>query len=269
MLSQLKQKYQMLRAAHITELSAYKRQLSEVPNAVFLYWQAKAKYEFPGIPSDAIFFARATEGLMMFFDYVRRSNQPCALPSKAADSVWHAWNSWSSIHLDNFCIKHFGRAIPHVEATQMANEMDIALANCLITAQLAERHVPGSSSLPRLFALDRKLHMPEGYSYFATSLRIGFRHMNARGTDKGKAIYPESFDAAQLLAAGLISNLAYEEMMKKQAKAASTGSSCGGGSCGSGGSNASCDAGIGGCDAGGSSCGSSCGSGCGGGCGGS
>ena len=261
MLSKLKQKYQMMRARNITEFSDYKRQLVDIPNGVFLHWQAKAKYEFPGIPSDAIFFARAAEGLMMFFDYVSRSKQACALPSKAADSVWHAWNSWSSINLDNFCLKHFKRTIPHVEAEQMASEMDTALANCLITAQLAEGSVPGSSSVPRLFALDRKLHMPLGYSYFGTTARIGFQNMSTRGVGVGKSTYPESFDAAQLLAAGLISTLAYEEMIKKQAHAANNGSSCGGGgsSCGSSDSGS--------CDSGGSSCGSSCGGGCGGGCG--
>lgn len=262
MLSQLKQKYQMMRARNITEFSDYKRQLVDIPNGVFLHWQAKAKYEFPGIPCDAIFFARATEGLMMFFDYVSRNKQACALPSKAADSVWHAWNSWSSINLDNFCLKHFKRTIPHVEAEQMASEMDAALATCLITAQLAEGSVPGSSSVPRLFALDRKLHMPLGYSYFGTTARIGFQNMSARGVGVGKSTYPESFDAPQLLAAGLISTLAYEEMIKKQAQAANNGSSCG--SSGSGCGSSSCDSGSASCDGGGSSCGSSCGGGCGG-----
>ncbi|BBB65647.1 hypothetical protein UNDYM_1394 [Undibacterium sp. YM2] len=262
MLSKLKQKYQMMRAKNIVQYSDYRRQLVEIPNAVFLHWQAKAKYEFPGIPSDAVFFARAAEGLMMFFSCVSRSKQACALPSKAADSIWHAWNSWSSISLDNFCCKHFGSTIPHVEAENMASDMDAALANCLVTAQRVDGIWPGKPALPRLFALDSKLHMPHGYAYFATTSRIGFQNMNARGTGEGKSTYPESFGAAQLLAAGLITTLAYEEMIKKQAQAANTGSSCGGGSsCGSSSGDS------GGCDGGGSSCGSSCGGGCGGGCG--
>ncbi|MBC3911355.1 hypothetical protein [Undibacterium umbellatum] len=263
MLSKLKQKYQMMRARNITEFSDYRRQLVEIPNAVFLHWQTTAKNEFPGIPSDAVFFTRAAEGLMMFFSCVQRSKQACALPSKAADSVWHAWNDWSSIHLDKFCCKHFGSTIPHVEAEQMASEMDLALANCLVTAQRAEGSWPGSSSVPRLFALDGKLHMPHDYSYFATSARVGFQNMNSRGVGAGKSTYPESLGAAQLLAAGLISTLAYEEMVKKQAQAANNGSSCGSSGSSSSLDNGSCDSGGGSCDGGGSSCGGGCGGGCG------
>ena len=266
MLSKLKQKYQMMRVKSITGSSDYRLQLSEIPNAVFLHWQKNAMKEFPGIPSDAIFFTRAAEGLMMFFDYVSRSKQSCALPSKAADSVWHAWYEWSSANLDNFCLKHFKRIIPHVEAAQMAEAMDAALATCLITAQKAEGKEPGSATVPHLFALDSKLRMPDGYAYFARTSRIGFYNMNMRGVASGKANYPESFSAAQLLVTGLITAMVYEEMMAKQAKAATSGASCGGSSCGS----SSCDAGGGGgCDGGGSGCGSSCGGGCGGGCGGS
>ncbi|MFZ6658305.1 hypothetical protein [Undibacterium sp. TJN19] len=267
MLSQLKQKYQMMRARNITKSSDYRRQLSEIPNAVFLHWQKNAMKEFPGIPRDAIFFARAAEGLMMFFEYVSHSKQSCALPSKAADSVWHAWYAWSSANLDNFCLKHYKRCIPHIEAAQMAGAMDAALASCLITAQKAEGKDPGSATVPRLFALDSKLRMPDGYAYFARVSRIGFQNMDSRGVATGKSTYPESFDAAQLLAAGLITALIYEEMMAKQAKAATAGASCGGSSCGSSGDSSGGDSG--GCDGGGSSCGSSCGGGCGGGgCGG-
>lgn len=263
MLSTLKQKYQMMRSRNIVKFSDYRRQLVDIPNAVFLHWQATAKNEFPGIPSDAVFFTRAAEGLMMFFSCISRSKQACALPSKAADSVWHAWNSWSSINLDNFCGKHFGSTIPHVEAENMSSGIDIALANCLVTAQRAEGIWPGRPSVPRLFALDRQLHMPHGYAYFANTVNIGFQHMNARGVGTGKAHYPASFDASQLLAAGLISALVYEEMLSKQPQAGKSGSSCGGSSCGGGGSSAD----SGGCDGGGSGCGSSCGGGCGGGCG--
>lgn len=78
------------RAMRVRHKSHFWRATADIPPALYQYWQRSAQFEFKGIPRDAFFFARTTEGLLTFFDCVRTSGKPCALPSAAADSVWHA-----------------------------------------------------------------------------------------------------------------------------------------------------------------------------------
>ena len=88
MLENIRDQINTLRSQHIIRRSKYQKALSDIPDNLFGFWQTMASREFPGIPRDAVFFMRAAEGLMMFFDCVKHSEQACALPSKAADSVW-------------------------------------------------------------------------------------------------------------------------------------------------------------------------------------
>jgi len=256
MIGTLLDKIDRFRATRVLEASRYKRAMADIPPTLYAYWKSTAQSEFKGIPSDAFFFARATEGLLVFFDCVRTSGKPCALPSAAADSVWHAWNELSPVQLNRFCKKHFGRAIPHVEAAAMAPEMDQALANSLAAARRLDALPAAGAGIPGLFALDRRLRMPAGYAYSATGGQVAFRHINQHGAEEGKRHLPAALAPAAMLAAGLISAEEYQVSLQK---AHPDGSGCGAG-CGSTASDS------GACDSGGG-CGSSCGSGCGGGCG--
>ncbi len=265
MLENLRDQINTLRSQHIIRRSVYQKALSDIPDNLFGFWQTKASREFPGIPRDAVFFTQAAEGLMLFFDYVKHSEQACALPSKAADSVWHAWSALSQAGLGMFCRKHFGRDIPHIEASEMAETMDTALAATLVQARQSERMTLASNSVPSLFALDRKLKMPGGYAYQAAAGKFGYRNLNSDGAAEGKMIFPPGLDVMELMTAGFISAAMYE-VYRRQAEAAAranavTSSSDGGSSFDMG---SSCDAGSSGdasssCDSG-SSCGSSCGS---------
>jgi hypothetical protein len=261
MLENLKSKIVNVRAHMVIRDSSYRPQLEDLPDELFTYWKNTAHKEFPGIPSDAIFFARAAEGLLMFFDIVRNSERACGLPSKAADSVWHAWSAMSQAQLDRYCCKHFARAIPHLEAGQMAITMDLALATSLVAARKLDGLVLASCTVPRLFGLDRRLKMPGGFAYRVSGGELGFSQINQRGIAEAKMQFPFWFNNAELLAAGLITQSAYDaQLLKKKARQD-------GAACGSGFSNSSCDLGSAAdsCDAGGggSSCGSSCGGGCG------
>ena len=255
---------QQNRFQHLIRQSKYRHQLSELPSGLLPHWQRSAKNEFTGIPSDAVFFIQAAEGLMMFFDCVRRSEQACGLPSKAADSIWHAWlnlpqSDFKAQTVESFCRQHFGREIPHVEATQMESDMSAALAATLLQLRRIAGKDPLSHFAPDLFTLDRRLKMPRGYSYQMQGGRIGWQNMSLLGKGTGATFYPSSFEPAQLMALGLITAPMLELHQRKQAEQAVQQ----GGSCGSSGSMqiSSCDSGSdGGCDGG------SCGSGCGGGC---
>lgn len=290
----LKSWLEQLRYQRFIRQSPYRKVLSELPASLLPHWQAHAKGEFTGIPDDAIFFIRAAEGLMMFFDCVKQTSQRgkavCALPSKAADSVWHAWldlpqASFADVDVDSFCQKHFGRTIPHVAAAQIEGEAKGAMAEALATSLVQLRRIEGKDALshtaPALFTLDKRLNMPRGYSYGMAGDKLGFQHMSLLGQGTGAMLFPAAFLPLELLAFGLITAPMLEHYQRKQAGLIAaqnndTGSTADLGSTGSSSSNytgcSKVDAGSSdSCsDSGssadssssGSACGSSCGSSC-------
>lgn len=257
MLESIKNKIAKLRAKLFIRDSRYRRQLEDLPDNLFTYWKKTANIEFPGIPDDAVFFARAAEGLLMFFDIVRIVEGCCALPSQAADSVWHAWSAMSSAQLDRFCRLHYAQTIPHIEAGQMSIALDLALARTLVRARKLDGLELASMSVPSLFSLDRRLKMPGGFAYRVAHGSLGFSHINLHGSASAQMHFPLWFGSAELLAAGLITQESFDAQALKN-KARQDGASCGS-SCGSASSDTG-DAGSSG-DTGGGSCGSSCGGG--------
>lgn len=238
------------RAKRLMSTSRYRDQLADLPASLYPYWAQTACREFNRIPRDVLFFSFAAEALMEFFDCVASSGAPCALPSKAADSVWHAWLSHAPATLQHFCRKHYQRPIPHLQAAAMPGPMDEALAHCLVTARRVANVAPGGIYLPRLFSTDRLLRMPYGFGYRRVGNKIGVADLDARGRYRGHESFPTSLRPAGLLASRLIEPWEMPDPWSE--------------SIGAGG--ASADDGNAGSDGG--SCGSSCGGGCGGGGGG-
>ncbi|MGW8390661.1 hypothetical protein [Pseudoduganella sp. HUAS MS19] len=255
-------------ARRITQRSRHGKALKELPPGLYHYWKSSARLEYHGIPTDAVFFARATIGLLDFFACAAQDTKPCALPSKAADSVWHAWLRFSPLKLEAFCRKHFGRVVPHVEASAMDGRVDDALAVCLVRARQAEGLNPEGPRMPSLFLLDKKLKMPFGFGYAVKRGQPGYSQLDAQGGFDANIHCPPQLAAAGLLTAGLITTAQFNDFEERARQQAGNSSDGGGGSsCGTGcGSSLSCsDSSSSSCDSGGSSCGSSCGSGCGGG----
>jgi hypothetical protein len=230
--------------------STYAPVLAEVPAALFPCWAQGAHREFPGIPRDASFYAQATEGLMMFFDCTSSAGRSCALPSRAADSVWHAWTRMDAAGLERFCIRHFGRSIPHLERERMA-DMDSALAACLVQARRRVSQPAAGLHLPRLFALDAQLGMPGGTGYRVIGGRLACSRLDAFGNPEDELVFPQALTPPALLQAGLISAEEYEAAAGPGQGVAldgdsgsgdgaapcgggpSCGGACGGGGCGS------------------------------------
>lgn len=272
--------------------------LSEMPPGLFARWKKQSHKEFPGIPTDAIFYAKASDGLMSFFRCCAKARPDhCALPSKAADSVWHAWASMDPAGLRSFCKRHFGADIPHTEAADLSAPLDQALAVCWAQACKLDKINPADERVPRLFSLDRDLRMPLGYGY-AKKTGGGVAHADL--SERGETPDPRSREwvdhptlaASGLLGLGLVSASLYaqsEPYLESQRQAereaqrarSSDSSSSGGSSCsGSWGDSSSSSSSSSSCssssssssasscsDSGSSSGGSSCGSSCGGGCG--
>lgn len=245
--------------------STYAPVLADVPAALFPCWAQTAHREFPGIPRDAAFYAQAAEGLMMFFDCAAAAASPCALPSRAADSVWHAWARLDAAGLDAFCLRHFGRAIPHVERTRMKQgEMGRALAVCLVQARRRASQPAAGSHLPRLFALDLHVGMPGGFGYRRIGGLIACSVLDEFGNPDGKPHFPDALTPYALYLAGLVSKAEYEQSTMESPCARADGA---GGMIGfmgllegeSGREEGDSVCGDG--DSGGSSCGSGCGCG--------
>lgn len=242
--------------------STYASVLADVPAALFPHWARTAHEEFPGIPRDASFYAQSAEGLMMFFDCAAAAGKTCALPSRAADSVWHAWARLDAAGLEGFCIRHFGRTIAHVERARMQRgEMAQALAVCLVQARRRASKPAAGPELPRLFTLDARLGMPRGAGYGVIGGMVACSELDELGQQDGRPSFPRALAPQALLRAGLISEAEYARAGGPVCAPAQTAWSAIGG-------DAECD-GDGNDGDGAASCsgGSACGGACGGGCG--
>jgi len=260
------------RATKLIRNSCHRAALAALPPGLEAYWKHSAPQEYKGIWTDAFFFLCAAEGLMNFFDIVTRSGKPCALPSEAADSVWHAWLRWNPSKLDYFCIEHFGRKIPHIERADLARG---ALLNSFVACRRRDSDaIYYPLRLPALFRLDARLKMCGGHGYWNGGLGFGdivYARIGARGQGRQRAsLHPEL--TAHAVKAALLAKLrrAAPRRTGGVTMEASTGTLGDAASfafldsdAGANGCDGSADAG-GGCDSG-SSCGSSCGGGCGGG----
>ena len=248
---------QELRAARLRRTSPWQAELADLPAGLESQWRASAPREYEGIPTDAFFYTRAAEGLLRFFDAVRHSGRPCALPSEAADSVWHAWLRWNPVSLERFCVRHFGAAVPHVERAALVGN---ALLHTFAACRERDGIRPRSMRLPALFGLDARLRMADGHGYWSRAGEIVYARLNERGRGMWRARPHPELALTVLYAAGVVDrHLLAAHLGRREAVA--DGGSCGGMACADGG-------GDGGCDGGGSGCGSGCGSSCGGGCGG-
>lgn len=244
----------------LVKSSRFNKELLALPPSLFKHWQQSAPKEFHNIPTNEVFFACAAEGLMMFFDIVRAARKigrenTCGLPSKAADSVWHAWLSLppgQGLSLDSFCRYYFGLPIPHVEVEYIDN-MPLALATSLALGRKQNNTPPTSLSLPPLFALDRTLKMPEGYAYRIHKNAVALQDMNQKGDAIGNPKYPQHLELSYMLSNWLVVFPGAPNVSGD----ACCGDACGGAACG----GAAC----GGAACGGAACGGGCG---GGGCGG-
>ena len=260
----------------INRRSPYSQAIKNVPANLLPHWRETAHLEFEGIPQSARFFAHALEGLMMFFDCSSRAGHQCALPSRAADSVWHAWISMDKESLDSFCTKQFGRPIPHVEARDMQSKMGLALATCLVEGRKLESMSPAAPGLPRLFTLDTLVQMPHGFGYKIFAGLVAFRTLDAVGQARGEPSFPDDLTPYGLFNAGLISEAEHEAGKRLTGACRDRWIATSGASCGSVSPNAgACDgrrandgSGITGGDSASDSAGSGDGSSCGGGCGG-
>lgn len=228
---------------------------ARIPPAVRAAWAHQAPDEFPGLPVDDAAWLRCSLGLAQFFEACRlqRGAGACALPSKAADSVWHVWLRIDAAGLAGWQQRQFGRVVEHREAADLGAPLDDCLARTWAGACRSEGLALLGPRLPLLFALDGMLQLPTGWAYRHEGDTLVHRQIDGFGRPSGAVVAHAALAGGGLVALGLISEAELAAARRRQGD--SGGSNCGGGWT----SGDRCDAGSdSGCSA---SCGSSCGGG--------
>lgn len=240
--------------------------MDAVPEALRDFWTRHGPAEFPGMPITDKAWAWSLRGLLTYFSIAASTTQQTLLPSRAADSVWHAWLAWDAEHLRRFQLRYFNKELPHVAKEDMPTgpSMDTAIPRTWGLASAAEGLPILSGHVPFVFAVDNVLDMPTGWAYRHNTARHAVEVADIRPNGLSGLRPVESLTAAAFLGLGMLSATEAEVWQKKNLEGSgSTGSSCGVGmpaySCGS---SSSCDGGDGGCSSGGGD-GGSCGGGCG------
>ncbi|UXH77563.1 hypothetical protein [Roseateles amylovorans] len=198
----------------------------------------------------------AAHALVQFFDASAAAGHlPCALPSRAADLVWHLWLDIDALGLAHWQRARYGRILPHREHPPGEDTRE-ALARCLVRACRIERRSPVKGQLPLLFRVDAVLQTPEGWAYHRRRDRvIVHRDLDAAGHPHPHAWPRDELRPAALLGFRLIGATEAGHLTRRTDGRDGGGSGSG---CGTAGVDGDCGSSCGSC--GGSSCGSGCGS---------
>ena len=226
------------------------RAAAQIPTAVRAAWAQQAPDEFPGLAVDDGAWLHCTLGLAQFFEACRlqREQGPCALPSKAADSVWHVWLRTDPAGLGAWQQRHFGQAVEHREAEALGAPLDECLARTWAGACRSEGRSLIERRLPLLFALDGLMCLPTGWAYGHERGAVVHRRIDGAGRASGDTVTHAALGVSGLAALGLLSTAEVAAMRRRD--------DGGGGWAGDGGaSTSSCDGGSAGCSCGGSGCG--------------
>jgi hypothetical protein len=137
--------------------------------------------------------------LMCVVNQSERSRYPVGMPSRVVDYAWHAFIVMT-VAYEEFCLGAFGRYLHHTPKALMETPMIVALANthrragdvaALTHGEAAPvagpsrgfRHRPSRltlhAALPSLFAIDRVLAVPGGYTYDELTMS----HIKARSAE--------------------------------------------------------------------------------------
>ncbi|PTT88608.1 hypothetical protein DBR42_09400 [Pelomonas sp. HMWF004] len=226
---------------------------AQLPASIRVAWEQQAADDFPGLDVSEASWLRCSLGLAQFFEACRlqAGQGPCALPSKAADSVWHVGLKVDPSGLAAWQQRHFGRVVEHTEAQALGASLHECLTRTWAGACRSEGLSLLGPQLPLVFALDSLIGLPTGWAYRHQGGALVHRRIDGFGKPSGAVVRHAVASAASLVTLGLLSDAELQALRRRQSDGSGSSSS----------DSSSCDAASdgGGCDAG-----SSCGSGCGG-----
>ncbi|WP_156392295.1 MULTISPECIES: hypothetical protein [unclassified Roseateles] len=223
----------------------------QIPASIRSAWALQAPEELPGLATDDAAWLRCSLGLAQFFEGCRLQREcgPCALPSKAADSVWHVWLKVDPGGLAVWQERYFSRVVEHRGADDLGAPLDDCLARTWVGACRSEGKGLLGPQLPLVFALDGLLCLPTGWAYQHKRGALLHRQIDGFGQPGGAAFAHASVAAAGLVALGLISEAELISLRRQQAgdSGGATGGPVDAGSCSvSDGGGCSCGSGCGG-----------------------
>lgn len=139
---------------------------------------------------------KISNGLKQFFRaYLNGGLQPVAMPSQAADDLWHEFIIYTKAY-QQFCDRAFGRFLHHTPAVALKNGAksdNEGLRRVWWHACKEEGIEPRSpAKLPLLFRLDAELDIPNGYRYSPDCKAL--RERGVSGTQCGGDFSSSSFD---------------------------------------------------------------------------
>lgn len=222
----------------------------QIPTAMRTAWAQHAPDELPGLAVDDGAWLRCSLGLAQFFEACRlqHGHGACALPSKAADSVWHAWLRSDAASLADWQQRFFGRVVEHIEAEALGAPLEASLARTWAGACCSEGLGLLGPQLPLLFELDGLLGLPAGCAYQHEGGVLGHRQIDGFGQPSGAWVAHAAIAGGGLVALGLLSEAELVELRRRQ----DSGSSCGAAAA-AGDSGCASSADGGGCSCGGGS----------------
>lgn len=147
-------------------LSDVMKMYADVPSLVWTDWRYSGPAEFERMHISIHHQIASFIGLMVYFLMVKKAGCQTMLPSRAADSLWHAWLRASPMTLASFQSKYFGSTIQHLEENRVLSQghsTHDALANTWRFARGTEKC--GPTNIPYLFELDHCLNFYSGWSY--------------------------------------------------------------------------------------------------------
>lgn len=229
---------------------------ARVPPSVRAAWQAHVADALPGLVASDATWVRSAGALAQFFEASRlqQAAGPCALPSRAADAVWHAWLAGDEAGLQAWQQQCFGQAVAHREAAVLGAPLDACLARTWAGACRAESLSPLGRRMPLVFALDGQLRVPTGWPYGFVRRGLVYRQIDGFGQPTGTMRQHAALAGTGLAALGLLT-AAEAEQVHRRSQRRSGGSSGFDFDSSDAGSGDGCDSSDAGSSDGGSSCG--------------
>eukprot|EP01036_Dinobryon_divergens_P013802 gene13802-18615_t len=175
----------------------------DIPVAVKTRWLASPASDSVSAPSrwqpDSPCWELSALAFCHFFELCRQQppGLPLALPSWAADAIWHLWLATDPTGLAAWQRRWFGVEVPHREAHELGAPLPASLARTYAAACRGEGRSTLSGKLPLLFVLDGVVGAPGGWHYARTTGGIVHRDIPAWGR------HPE-LSAAGLAGLGLL-----------------------------------------------------------------
>lgn len=131
--------------------------------------------KYPQLSSAQI--QQVLEGLRDYFYVVLKARRRgmLSMPSKAVDEAWHAF-ILSTKAYDSFCQCAFGKFLHHHPAETMTTQTQATKGikrTWYFACQHEKINTKQPQQLPRLFALDAQLNIPQGFVYSLNCLAAG------------------------------------------------------------------------------------------------